>query len=328
MWNIYDKFLNEQVEHNTVKGRRILMNLDEISKMDVSDKVVSALYKSILDKAISIDFGEIEDSKGDITKLRHYKTLEKCIETLESIVVNNQTLADELNVVKESIKLVTAYKKEFCLSFIQNKSMGINLYDAIVMSILFCTNSCMMDCYILITAPPDMDIKDFEKSRSNDENNIPLKSLRTINESAKKGELREFFNSFIKKDNFIGALPAIGVGTGVAVGAIALGAAIVLIPVMRELIYFFYNLRMSVSEFFEAQAEFLEMNIAELKAGDRKDKNKIIKRQENRVKKLNSIANFFEVKFNDAAKKTNKELSQKIKPESVTSSLQHDFTIV
>lgn len=326
MWNTYDKFLNEQVEHNTVKGRQILMNLDEVSKMDVSDKVVSALYRSVLDKSLSIDFGEITDSKGDITRLKHYKTLTECIETLDSVVSSSGSILEELDVIKESIKIVTAYKKEFTLSFIQDKGMGITLYNTIVMSIICAVNSCIIACYDFMSTP-ELELKDAMKNHS-DESNLPIKNLKKFNEAANKGELKDYFNSIIKKDNFVGALPAISVGTGVAVGAIALGSAIVFVPIMRELIYFFYNLRMTVSDFFKAQAEFLEMNIAELRAGDRKDKNKIIKRQETRVKKLNSIANFFEVKFNDATKKTNKELSQKIKPESVTSSLQHDFTVI
>lgn len=327
-WDRQLSFLVEHCEFNTYQGRKILNNLDEAGKLSLSDKVVTALYKSAANKFRDIDFGEIELSRGDITRLKHYDTLNESLEALDDICIYTENNCPELQIVNESMKIAKAYKKEFCLSFLQDKAVGIMLYNTLVLSIICATNLCIAASVDFLRTPgSDMNTAMKIQKSADKNSNILIENLAKFNTLANNGDLKKLFDSFLKKENFIGTLGTVTVGSGVAVGTMALASAlafIAFVPVMRELIYFFYNFRMSVSDYFKTQAQFLEINLAELRTADIKNKSHIIKKHETRIKQLERISNTFEVKFNDSNKKTKKEVSAKIQPEKIDQILEPD----
>ena len=69
------------------------------------------------------------------------------------------------------------------------------------------------------------------------------------------------------KDNFVGTYTVIGATAVVAV-------ALAIIPVMRELIYQFYNVRTNISDALSQQAYFLELNKACVEANSSFSKEK------------------------------------------------------
>ena len=328
MWNVYDKFLHEQVDVNSYNGRRLMYQLDEVSKAELSDKVVSALYKSAVEKYSDIDFGEIPQSKGDITRLKHYQTLTDSIEALTSIMEQTKVICPELDTVKQSLKIVQAYKKEFSLCFIQDKGMGQMIYNTIVLSIICATNLCISAAVDYLRTPgEDMPKAMSVQKDARKDYNVLITNLKDFNDAANSGELRKLFDNILKKDNFVGGL-TLGVSSGAIVAGIALAAAISIVPISRELIYFFYNFRMSVSEYFKAQAEFLEINMAEVQASNMKNKPEIVKKHKKRIDQLNKIANKFEVEFNDSNKKAQKQLSKKIDADTAVSAIGGDFSLI
>lgn len=322
MWDAYDLLINTHVDMSVMKNRRIVNQLTEANKLDISDKLVSALYQSAVNKYPEVDFGEITDSKGDITRLKHYETLTETISTIEKIHDS-----EELKVIKESITVIKAYTKEFCLSYMQDKAMGIMIYNTIVLSIICATNLCISATIDYLKTPGANYAETMKNQKIQEKDkNILFNNLVKFNEQSRKGDLRKIFDSLLKKDNFVG-IGTIGVASGVTIAAITLVSAIAIVPIIRELIYFFFNFRMSVSKYFDTQADFLEINIAELKANGNA-KAEVVKKQQNRVKTLRDISDTFTLKYKTSEKKTKQDLSKKVQPEALQSSLGNGFTLI
>lgn len=319
--NAIDNFLSDNIDFSEGnKGLRMYVQLEEAQKIDISDKVVSALYKSALDKSYSVNYGNIPESKGDITRLSNYKTMKESLDMLTAIMKDNEDLAT----VKESFKILEAYKKEFTLCFMQNKMMGILLYNNIVLGIIAGIDVCIT-ASINYLRTPGSDLKDMVKSEKDSKSNksLILMNLKEFNNYANSGDLKKYMNLIISKDNFIGAVAAVITITGASL-VLVIGA----VYIMRRLIYCFYNIRMDIAEYLRLQELFLEINIRELNTKDIKNKKVIIKKQENAIKKLESLANKIEVKFAEADKKTSKDLSKKIKASTIEESLPSDVTII
>jgi hypothetical protein len=110
--------------------------------------------------------------------------------------------------------------------------------------------------------------------------------LVKFNESCKKGHIESAFNPLIRAraKNFLGT------AAGVVAGSIAIAGILMnILPILRELAYFFFSVRVNVSDYFEAQAKLLEMSATDIELGKVQtagDKKKVIERQK-------GIASFF-----------------------------------
>ena len=97
-------------------------------------------------------------------------------------------------------------------------------------------------------------------------------------------------------------------GSGVALVVLVLG----IIPIMRELIYFFYYSRTRVAEYFDMQADMLQMNAHNIKVAKKevagKDRDKVIERQMKLVDLFRKISSAIEVDAKTAEVQTAKEV--------------------
>ena len=88
-----------------------------------------------------------------------------------------------------------------------------------------------------------------------------FKNIESFNSSYNKGQVEKAMMHIIdenaKKKNFVGIYG--GIGIGAAVVGIA-GLLFSIIPIIRELIFLFYYNRVRVSDFFEVQADLLQVN--------------------------------------------------------------------
>lgn len=307
--NDIDKFIIKNVNVTGNKNLTTFQKLDEESKYEISDKVVATLYKMAVEQYREIDFDEIPLTKGDFDKLKQRDLIDESLDALNTIYIKANLPLDQLNIIKSSIKTLTAYKKEFIMGFIQDVNIVQLIYNTISLSILAAI-SCSIDAIIDYINSGTID----SKVNYNKNYKILIDNLDKFNKASSKGELKSLFNKTLERSNFIGTA---AVGIGVA-ALVSLGAFIVLIPIIRELIYLLYSLRMSVADYFRTQAMFLELNIEDIKNNNMKNSSVIIKKQQKIIKKLNQWANTFEVKFNKANKEVNKQLTKKIEPEEIS----------
>jgi hypothetical protein len=92
---------------------------------------------------------------------------------------------------------------------------------------------------------------------------------------------------------------------------VIVGILVAIIPVIRELIYLFYLIRVKISDYFAIQADLLDMNAATVEHNttiDSKKRKEIVQRQVKTAASFRKISNFFEVKFKEAETKAMKEI--------------------
>jgi len=106
------------------------------------------------------------------------------------------------------------------------------------------------------------------------------------------------------------------IGASVATSAVVVGTLVAITPVIRELIYYMYHMRMSVSEYLDAQAQFLELNANSLRYNDNKStqgkKKTVVSNQERIAKKIRDWSHKFRIKSDTSEKQARKDVSQKI----------------
>lgn len=314
--NVFNKFLSESVEIKNFRDINRMRELSESENFTVSDKLISALYKSSMNKYNIIDFGKIPDSKGDIDRVAHINEIEETINVIDQISPD----MEEIKVAKQTMMVLRTFKKEFTLGFIQDIPLIVMTYNTITLS-LFCTISLAMTTCLDYLRTPNGTVETSSKIvyNSNSQFNVVVDNLKKFISASEKGDLKKLFDANLKKENFLGTMTMSA--TAIA-GVATVALAISIVPIIRELLYFFYNMRMSTSEFFKKQASFLEINVTELRNNN--GNKAVIKRQEARIKQLEKLSNKFEVEFNSCNTKTKKQLSQKINVNDIDNSLASD----
>jgi hypothetical protein len=327
--NTFEDFLSERTEIKGYANNIYYSNLSEAEKFTVSEKLIAALYKSSMEKYAIIDFGKIPDSKGDVDRLDHISDIQETVDTIGELAPD----MPELKTINDTLLTLRSFKKEFSLGFIQDAPLIVMIYNTTVLSLFTALSLSMNICLDYIRTPNgSIDTSSKIMYKSNSQYNVVIDNLNKLNQAAQKGDLKKVFDSCLKKESFIGASLGAGlgygvgasVGTGLIVGVALVASAILIVPVTRELIYFHYNMRMNISEFFKHQAEFLDMNISELRSANSSKNAAVIKKQEQRMRTLQNLANKFEVDFSKANEKTRVDLQKKVDTDMIKSSLNSD----
>lgn len=312
--NNINQFLSENMSIGKLHDRRIYNEIlsEEESKVLFTDKIVATMYQLMMNKYVGIDFGTIPNSKGSIEKLKEYETITKCMDAIGEVAKQNSIVKEYYDILSESISVLIANTRDFTLGFIQENEMIQSIYNTIVVSIISGINFTITYIVDYIITPNGDFVSVVEKRKHTDSKDYVLfKNLKAFNKTASDGSLKKLFTAVLKNNQFIGAL-SIG-----SIGVISIVSFIAIVPIMRELIYFIFNLRMSMSEKIRMQSEFLELNIVELKSNNHmseKEKTAIIKKQRETIKKLNKMADKFELDFSKSNVKTHSELEKKVVP--------------
>ena len=162
--------------------------------------------------------------------------------------------------------------------------------------------------------------------------NMLFKNLEKFNDSCKSGQFDNAMD-YVIKNNIKGLT---GVEAGLIIGGIAVaGLLFQIIPVIRELTFFFYHTRVTISDYFEVQADLLQMNAANVENNSnrpKKDKDSIVKKQLKIADGFRKISNFIGISNKEAEVKATKDITTTTKkyktseildsiPDSATSSL-------
>lgn len=282
-----------------------LYSLSEAEIQNVSDALIGKLYKNALDKYNYIDFGDIPDSKGDFTRFKGYKINKDAIQNLDDLAKRcGITNFKELETVKQTVEILERYKVEFTAGYLNDIEIIKFIYNTTVYSVIASINLLISDMINYIKNP----VKGVEiKIDTNHKDYIMLSSLDKFNQAEKKHELTKIFTVTKNKEKFLGLTFGGSVLT-------ILGAAYIIVPVMRQLIFSFYDIRMTVSEYLLQQSEFIRLNsdIVKSSSDTKIDKKKVAKNQIKTAERLEKLSNKIAVKFEENDKKAKKELSKKI----------------
>lgn len=288
-----------------------VMNEEQQNSLLVS--LTNKLYKTIVDKIDSVDYGEIPSTKGDITKLHKYKELCECLDVLKNIFEQYHEDKKPVLEIENAITNVEDLKDIFVSGFATKTDLAIHMYNNIVLSIISSTSYMIAVCIEYIKNPKTEGLQIVMRKTgvSKVKESLVYESLANFNESCRKNEVENALRPLIqqKMKGFVGTI-AFGVKFALVLG----GVLLALIPMIRNLTYFFYAARTRVSNYFDLQAKLLEMNAEELKNNPNiktvEDKEQVIRKQLAIAQTFHNIANNIAVEVKDSEIEATKEIKK------------------
>ena len=209
----------------------------------------------------------------------------------------------------------------FTKAYKLNVELPMIVYNTITLSIISSVSYMISSCIEFIKEPNGgFDIAIDKVSAVKAKDCILFKDLDKFNSICANGQLDKSMEYVIQMNskNFVDG------GFGIGAGAVALGVILIIIPLMRELVFFFYYSRTKISNYFDAQATLLQMNAYNIENNltrDDKTKKEIAKKQKTIADKFRGISNKIAINTrtgeSKAVKETDKLSKEKYKTNEV-----------
>ena len=133
--------------------RRAITYMNEADQASVLASLTAKLYDKIVTKVDDIDYGDIPNSKGDITKLPSYEKLRECIDLLRSILKEFKQDTSPIDVLSVAMANVMTRKDLFGRAFKYKCEMPIIMYNNTVLSIVNGVSYMIATCIEFIKTP-------------------------------------------------------------------------------------------------------------------------------------------------------------------------------
>ena len=277
--------------------RAVLLSVNEADQNAVMTSLANKLYQHIVDKVDDIDFGTIPLSKGDVTKIDNYEQLTDCINIIAEILQQYHQDTNSIEIIATALQNIIDRTDMFTKAYKLNVEMPIIIYNTMVLSVVSSVSFMISACIEFIKSGDEgFQISLDKAALSKTMNNVLFKDLAKFNKTCSSGEFDKAMEYVINQNtkNFTGMAMY-----NISSIAVFLGIILLIIPIIRELIFFFYYSRCKVSDYFEAQASLLTMNAynieSNLTKGD-KDKKEIANKQKKIAEKFKKLANAIKIK--------------------------------
>ena len=321
------KKLNEMMDLSDSKTREYLLSLDEASQNTVLTNLTSKLYDHIVKKTTDIDYGTIPNTKGDITKLDVYDDLKDALGILKGILKEYHENGGPVDVCTECLTNLETRKDIFNRAYHADCQLPILIYENTVLALVSGVSYLIAACIEFIKAPRDetysIQLDKIAYAKSKDYR--LYSSLEKFNKSCSNGDMDKAINEVIahRVKKFAGI-------TAGAIAAAAVGIIIIMniIPILRELVFLLYYTRTQISDFFEIQAELLQMNAYNVEANkslDSSDRKEIARKQRDIADKFLSISNFVRIDAKQSDVKASRELESNKKKYKVDEVINQDI---
>lgn len=322
----FDRFINEYVDYTHDETRQLVLSLNESEQNKLLINLTSKLYNHITSRITDIDFGSIPNTKGDITKLENYDKLVDCIEVIRKLLLEYKQKTESIDVITEALNNIKSRKNTFEMAFKINAEFPVLIYStvslAIVSSVSFLISTCIE--YIKVPNTDSFSIALDKVALAKTKDNLLFENLKKFNASCAKGDIDRAIDYIVKS----GSKQMLGIVDTYMIMNIGVVAAIALsiIPFIRELIYFFYYSRVKTSDYFELQADLLQMNIYNLERNPNMNdsaKKDIVSKQSKIVNVFKSISNAIAISTKTSENKVQKDISDETKKMKVDNSDIH-----
>ena len=290
------------VRSNTpVSQRKELSSVMENNHSKFDSGLIDVMYKQ-MDQFRKIDFSEISKSKGDVTKLSFFDKIEQSIfyikkqqQSYDSQTISNNNAIYNIEAAWNNIK---GRKKIFEDGFKIQKDMIMLTYNSLVMA-------CVDGISHTITVIGSQLASTAEKFRS-----ASVDALMKFNELCRNGKFDKAMNALYKLKEDTKVTEAFETPLVIA---FSLGAVLFLVPLLRELVFYFYYLRMKVSNYLDQINKYLEINEVEIKANQEISvvkKQQIIEKQNTWRKNLLKVSDKIRVSQSLADKEAGKKMQE------------------
>lgn len=320
--NLYDidilnMLVGESTDSETMRYAKVVL---ETENTPVRNNLQKSLLKSVEDKS-DFDFGTIPDSKGDIKEWDRYAMILNIIAVFESMLKDesNPMVKARIDIIKSAIVNISLLKPNYAKGFLNKSNYVMTEYNVMVETCCQAITSILCD-YVevdidIISGSYKMELTRTPKSKNGEFYFVNLEKFNKLMKTSGM-EYRKMLDSISQSDrnNF----------TGVEIIGFATVASIIfsIIPITRELVYYFYKFRSSLSDSLEMQAKFLEMNKSCVEANETFDvvkKKKIIEKQEKLSKTLHNLSSKIRVNMVKAGRESKKEIDKDNKAFSIDS---------
>ena len=315
----FNAAVNEYFDISDRQTFNYLRSIEEADQNKVLLALTSKLYDHMVDKVDDIDFGDIPKSRGDITKLPNYEKVVDCANIIKQILANSSQDTEPIDTIQNAIENLKNYKETFIKGFQLNMELPMVIYNTTVLSIYSGLSVLIASCieFIKSTDNSGFDIALDKVQLRKTKDSLLFRDLKQLNASFENGSLPKALDTILRQNTKNFAVSTIV--TAMAIGGAVLAVVLNIIPILRELTYFFYYTRVKAADYFDAQAALLQMNaynLAAQAADSDRDVEQIQAKQLKIAGKFKKIANFLSIKTNKAevaAEKETKQMEKKLK---------------
>jgi len=288
------------MEASSPEDQKYMRTMNKNDIHQINGALVQQLYRTILDRK-ECDFGDIPNSNGDITKCKYYKSTQESLDVLTELMTKNNIPLTDIDTINGSIGYLKKYQATFDQAFKLKVEYLILIYNTIVMAVIDSTSMLIADYMNYLLGPEQVRYDNQGSRNDKGRGRIAISNLQLFNDTCKNGQF-DAMSSFLLdagRKNFIGTGIVAADVAGLAITGIVIMALVAIIPIIRELIYFYYNTRVKISDYLNMQADFLELNRLSVQASTKSDKEKkeILKKQEKIILRCRKTAD--KLKIND-----------------------------
>lgn len=307
---VFNKICTEYFDLKDRKTTKYLTHINEAKQNTVVMSLTNKLYDKIVEKCDEIDYGEIPATKGDVTKLSNYSSMKETIAIMHDLLKEYKQDPSPVDELAVALSNLEARKEVFERAFRYNVELPIAIYNNVVLGVITGTSFMIATCIEFIKDPGTQNFRlSLDKvAYAKSKDHLIYTSLKGFNKACANRDFDKSIDAVLKSStkNFAGT-------AGVATGALAIGiiaGILLIIPVLRELIFLFYYLRVKISDFFDIQANLLQMNAYGLEYNDTLDEEKkkvVMAKQLETAEKFRKISNKFAFEMKKAEASVDKE---------------------
>lgn len=261
----YETVVTEHFDILDDRTRFTLLNINESDQNKVLESLTSRLYKSIMDKVDDIDFGSIPETKGDMTQLENYDNLIECIDVIKGILVQYRQSIEPVEVILVAIENIQNRIDMWRKAFTMKMDLPVLMYNTVVLSIVSSVSLIIATSIEFIKDPSDNSygIKFDKVSYVRNKDGLLFDNLKKFNNACSSGELDRSLDHIFKSTSR--QLTGMSVLSLVSAAAV-IGIVVNIIPILRELVFFFFNTKQNISDYFTIQADLVQVNAEYVKA--------------------------------------------------------------
>lgn len=267
----YTRAMNEFFDITDRETRKVLLAVNEADQNKVLVSLTSKLYDNVVDRIDDIDFGEIERTKGDIEKLPNFETLHECLNNMARLLIEFKQDTKPVDTIAESVANIIESKPIWTKAYAVNAELPMITYNTITLAIIEATSYMVSMCVEFVKSPSQDTIQVMidKSALTKSKGHMLFKNLESFNEAYNKGQVTKAMEGVIaevasKKSIAVDKKAFLGfyMGGAAAVASVIglAGLLFCIIPIIRELIFLFFYYRVRISEFFDVQADLLQVN--------------------------------------------------------------------
>lgn len=290
----FESVVREHLDYSDNETTKMLAEASTANQNQIMVALTSKLYEMIVDKAAQIDFSTIEASRGDITKVENYDKIVETIDIMKKLIIEYKCDPAPIKTVEDAIENVKVRTPAFKKAFLIGSPVPVLLYNSVVMSIVSSVSFLIDSCIEYIKDPKTqsfqmaVDVVAYNKTKDN----LMLENLVSFNEACASGsndidaaldvclkakihkESVDFpiaqDSPFLTDDDINGEKVVVHDNdklnesvldyVGAVFGKGLMCLCKVVIPLIRHIVYIYYYTKQRMSDYFESNANLIEMN--------------------------------------------------------------------